>query len=144
MWEYEHSVETTASAEALWRLWSDVPAWPSWNAGIEKIEVDGPFQVGTTFVMTPPGDDPVSMRLTEVVPGELFADEMDAGDFVVRTVHRITPVPEGRTRVTYRTEITGPAAGDVGLELGPAITADFPDVLSALVARAERDDGNAA
>jgi hypothetical protein len=144
MWEYEHSVETTASAEALWQHWSDVPTWPSWNAGIEKIEIAGPFQAGTAFTMTPPGDDPVSMRLTEVVPGELFTDEMDAGDFVVRTVHRLAPVPGGRTRITYRTEITGPAAGQAGPELGPAITADFPDVLSALVTLAERHGDSAA
>lgn len=144
MWEYEHSMETTAPAPALWRRWSDVPAWPSWNAGIENIQIDGPFQAGTAFTMTPPGEDPVPMRLTEVVPGELFTDEMNAGDFVVRTVHRLTPVPGGRTRITYRTEITGPAAGQVGPELGPAITADFPDVLAALVALAERDRDSAA
>ena len=144
MWEYEHSAETTAPAEVLWRYWTDVLAWPSWNAGIEEIEIDGPFRVGAAFTMTPPGDDPVSMRLTEVVPGELFTDEMDAGDFAVRTVHRLTPAPEGRTRITYRTEITGPAAGQVGPELGPAITADFPDVLAALADLAERDGGSAA
>jgi hypothetical protein len=28
MWEYEHSVETTARPEALWRHWSDLRAWP--------------------------------------------------------------------------------------------------------------------
>jgi DNA-binding MarR family transcriptional regulator len=30
------------------------------------------------------------------------------------------------TRIIYRTEITSPAAGHVGPQLGPAITADFP------------------
>jgi uncharacterized protein YndB with AHSA1/START domain len=112
-------------------------SWPAWNDGIEKIEVDGPFQVGTTFTMTPPGDDPIPMRLTEIVPGELFTDEMDGGDFVVRTVHRLAPAAGGRTRITYRTEITGPAADTIGSELGPAITADFPDVLAALARVAE-------
>ena len=53
------------------------------------------------------------------------------------TVHRLEPLPGGGTRVTYRTEITGPAAEQVGPELGPAITADFPDVLAKLVAHAE-------
>jgi uncharacterized protein YndB with AHSA1/START domain len=136
MWEYEYSVETSASLAAVWRHWSDMTAWPAWNAGIETIEIDGLFEVGTTFTMTPPGDDPVTMRLTEIVPGELFTDEMDAGDFVVRTVHRLTPMTSGTTasgtRITYRTEITGPAADQIGPELGPAITADFPDVLAAL------------
>jgi uncharacterized protein YndB with AHSA1/START domain len=139
MWEYEYGVETGAGVAALWDRWSDVAGWPRWNAGIEKIEIDGPFAVGTTFTMTPPGDEPVTLRLVEVVPGERFTDEMDAGDFVVRTVHQLEPAGAGRTRVTYRTEITGPAAAEVGPELGPQITADFPDVLAALVAVAEAE-----
>jgi uncharacterized protein YndB with AHSA1/START domain len=138
MWEYEQSVETNAAPEALWRHWSSMAEWPQWNAGIEKIDIDGPFAVGTVFTMTPPGDDPIRMCLTEVVPGKLFTDEMDAGDFVVRTVHRLEPTVTGKTRVIYRTEITGPAADQVGPQLGPAITADFPDVLAALVQLAER------
>jgi uncharacterized protein YndB with AHSA1/START domain len=137
MWDYEYSVETTASPDALWRYWSDVPGWPTWNDGIEKIELDGPFAVGTMFTMTPPGQEAVVMRIQEIVPGELFTDEMDAGDFVVRTVHRLERLETGRTRVTYRTEITGPAADQVGPQLGPDITADFPDVLAALVKLAE-------
>ena len=137
MWEYQHSVETTATPEVLWRHWSRIAEWPQWNAGIEKIEVDGPFAVGTVFTMTPPGGDHFQMRLTEVVPGKLFTDEMDAGDFVVRTVHLLEQAAAGRTRVVYRTEITGPAADQVGPQLGPAITADFPDVLAALVKLAE-------
>ncbi|MFI7132851.1 SRPBCC family protein [Nonomuraea sp. NPDC050153] len=137
MWEYEYSVETGADAGTVWRHWSDMAAWPEWNDGIAKIEVDGPFAVGTTFTMVPPGDEPIRMRLVEIVPGELFTDEMDGGEFVVRTVHRLEPVEGGGARIVYRTEITGPAAGQIGPEIGPAITADFPDVLAALVRRAE-------
>lgn len=135
--EYEHSAETTAAPDDVWRLWSDVAAWPQWNDGIQKAELDGPFAAGTTFTMTPPGDEPIRMRLTEIVPGALFTDEMDGGDFIVRTVHRLEPAADGRTRIVYRTEISGPAAGQVGPQLGPAITADFPDVLAALVKLAE-------
>jgi hypothetical protein len=58
---------------------------------------------------------------------------MDAGDFVVRTVHRLERFDTERTRVIYRTEISGPASDDVGPRLGPEITADFPEVLAALV-----------
>ena len=39
--------------------------------------------------------------------------------------------------VRYRTEITGEAAGHIGPELGPQITADFPEVLAALAKLAE-------
>jgi uncharacterized protein YndB with AHSA1/START domain len=137
MWEYEHSVETSANPGAVWLYWSDMPAWPRWNDGIEKIEIHGPFAVGTTFTMTPPGEDPITLRLVEITPGRLFTDEMNGDDFVVRTVHRLEPTATGRTRIIYRTEITGPAADQVGPHLGPAITADFPEVLAALVKLAE-------
>jgi uncharacterized protein YndB with AHSA1/START domain len=114
-----------------------MPAWPQWNAGIETIDVAGPFEIGTTFTMTPPGDEPIRMRLVEIEPGTSFTDEMDAGDFVVRTEHRLEPAAGGRTRIVYRTQITGEAAGHVGPELGPQITADFPAVVAALARRAE-------
>jgi len=133
MWEYEHTAETTATQEALWRGWADLAAWPSWNDGIEKIDIDGPFAVGTTFTMTPPGNEPVRLRIAEIVPGESFTDQMDADGFVVRTMHRLEPLPSGRTRVIYRTEISGPAADEVGPQLGPVITGDFPEVLAALI-----------
>src|SRR6201999_4256998 len=112
--------------------WADMAAWPQWNDGIETIDVDGPFAVGTTFIMTPPGDEPIRMRLVEIEPGASFTDEMDAGDFVVRTEHRLESAAGGLTRIVYRTQITGEAAGHVGPELGPQITADFPDVVAAL------------
>jgi len=136
MWEYEHRLETTADPAALWRHWADMATWPQWNDGIESITVDGPFQVGTVFTMTPPGDEPIRMRLAEIEPGKSFTDEMDAGDFVVRTEHRLEPAAAGRTCIVYRTEITGTAAGQVGPELGPQITADFPEVVAALARRA--------
>ena len=137
MWECEHIAETSASPDEVWRHWSDLAKWPQWNAGIEKMQIDGPFAAGTTFTMTPPGDEPIRMRLTEITHGELFTDEMDGGDFTVRTVHRLEPAADGRTRIIYRTEITGPAADQVGPQLGPAITADFPDVLAALAKLSE-------
>jgi Polyketide cyclase / dehydrase and lipid transport len=152
MWEYEYSLETSAGRGALWRHWADMAAWPQWNDGIETIDVDGPFAVGTTFTMTPPGtplapggttppsppgDQPIRMRLVEIEPGTSFTDEMDAGDFVVRTEHRLEPAAGGLTRIVYRMQITGEAAGHVGPELGPQITADFPEVVAALAGRAE-------
>jgi hypothetical protein len=81
----EHSVETRARAQAVWRLWADVERWPEWNAGVERIELRGPFAVGSTILMTPPGDEPVELRIAETIEPELFVDEADGDDFVVRT-----------------------------------------------------------
>ncbi len=136
MWHVEHSLEGDVEAEAVWRLWSEPSTWPEWNAGIERIELLGPFATGSTVKMTPTGADPVSLRLADVVEPHWFVDEAELAGVVVRTVHRIEPVRPGRSRISYRTEITGDAADRIGPRLGPAITDDFPDVLAALMARA--------
>jgi uncharacterized protein YndB with AHSA1/START domain len=133
MWEYEYSAETAVAPAALWRSWSDPSRWLEWNPGVEKLELDGPFQVGTEFRMTVPGGDVVELRLVEVVPGEQWVDVAIGDGFEVRTVHRLEPIEGGCTRVVYRTEISGPAADQLGPEIGPEITADFPEVIAGLI-----------
>ena len=137
MWEYEYAAETSASPEAIWRLWADVETWREWNADIETVELQGPFAEGSTIAMTPVGQETVYLRLAEVRENELFVDEAEIGGATLRTTHRLDPLGDGRLRVSYRMEITGPAADELGPELGPAITSDFPDTVASLIARAE-------
>jgi hypothetical protein len=131
-WTAQHSIETTATPEVLWGIFRDVPAWKAWNAGIERIELEGPFAEGTWFTMTPTGQDPLRSRLLEVRENERFVDETRVGDLVVTVAHRIEPLALGRTRVTYAIEATGPGAA----EMGPMVSADFPEVLASLAERA--------
>jgi hypothetical protein len=92
---------------------------------------------GSTILMTPIGDEPVELRIAEAVEPELFVDEPHIGQIVVRTIHRAQQIDPARTRVTYRMEITGLDADTLGPQIGPEISADFPETLAALVARAE-------
>jgi hypothetical protein len=137
MWAIEHSIETSAAPEEIWRLWADVPGWPEWNGDIEGIELHGPFATGSRIVMTPVGQEPIELRIAEAVEPELFVDEADMGEIVVRTTHRVEPLDGERGRIIYRMEITGPGADTLGPQIGPEISADFPQTLAALVERAE-------
>jgi hypothetical protein len=133
-WAAAHTIETTASREAVWRLFEDVAGWPSWNAGIERIALLGPFANGTTFTMKTPGQDAFASTLVDVRANERFVDETRVGDLVVRVAHTIDRDGASRgSRVTYAIEVDGPGAE----EIGPAIAADFPDVLRALKEKAE-------
>jgi len=137
MWTTEHAIEAPGSPEAIWRIWADVPRWGEWNPDIEHVELDGPFAAGSTITMTPRGQEPVELVIAEAVEPHRFVDEADLGEVVVRTLHRAERLEGDRVRVTYRMEISGPAADTLGPELGPAISADFPEVLAALVERAQ-------
>jgi Polyketide cyclase / dehydrase and lipid transport len=141
MWMTEHRRETTASPEEIWRQWADVAGWTEWNDDIERIELDGPFAAGSRILMTTREGDQIELRIAEAVEPETFVDEADLGEIVVRTIHRVERLDDGRARVTYRMEITGPAAETLGAQVGPEISGDFPQVLAALVERAERHSG---
>jgi hypothetical protein len=134
MWMTEHSIETDVPLDAIWRAWAEVARWPEWNADIERIELIGPFETGSTIAMTPHGQAPVKLRLADVVEGERFVDEAQVAQTVIRTTHQIEPLDNGAARILYRLEASGPSADAIG----PAISADFDDTLRALVEHAGR------
>ncbi|WP_194896146.1 SRPBCC family protein [Catenulispora pinisilvae] len=136
MWNYEFSAEAEVTAHAVWTLWADPLGWHTWNDGAGKVEMEGPFAAGTRFTMTPPGEDPIRMRITEVVPDQAWVDVCEWPGLVITTHHLIEEIGDGRTKVVYRTEITGEAADEAGPEVGPQICADFPEVVGALLERA--------
>jgi hypothetical protein len=80
------------------------------------------------------GQDTVELRIAEVVEDERFVDEAEVAGTVVRTTHRIDRLGKGRVRIVYRLEADGPAAA----QIGPAVSADFPETIAALVEHATR------
>ena len=137
MWTTEHSTETGAAPEAIWRVWSDVERWPTWNADLERAELSGPFAAGSTITMYQRGGDTIELRIADACESDGFVDQADLGNIVVRTIHHLIPLTDGRIQVVYRMEISGPDADTLGPPLGAAISADFPQVLAGLIDRAE-------
>jgi polyketide cyclase/dehydrase/lipid transport protein len=129
--EFEHSVETSAGAQAVWALWSEVDRWVEWDTSVQKVTLDGPFEVGSSGIMHIEGMPPLAFRLTEVLPGVGFTDETAIPGGVVRFGHRLEPVGD-RVRVTHWVEVDGPG------EMGPVIVEDVPEAMEALVRLAEK------
>ncbi|KPC62884.1 SRPBCC family protein [Streptomyces chattanoogensis] len=134
MWTHTHPAETTAPPQAVWRVLRDLDNWARWDTSMERVALQGPFEVGSRVSMTPKGQEPIVSVITAVEEDRLYADETEFGGVTLRFSHTLTPLPEGGTRVVHRLEITGAGADEVGPELGPAITEDFPQAMDALLA----------
>lgn len=139
MWTYEHSIETAAKAETIFEILRDTSRWSEWNSGVERIDLNGPFGTGTEGVMVIPEQGSLPFRLAWVGEGQGFEDETDipGAEVLVRVRHSLEPLAAGGTRITYRATVEGARADTLGLEIGPAVTADFPEVMASLAGRAE-------
>jgi polyketide cyclase/dehydrase/lipid transport protein len=136
---YTHTVETDVPASAIWALYEDVSTWPQWDEQAEVVTRDGPFAAGTTGTMKFRGQDPLPYRLATVEPGREFTDETPVADLVIRVSHRLEPLAGGRLKVTYAAQVDGPQ--EQAREIGPMITADFPQTMAALIALAAKAAG---
>lgn len=136
IWRSEYAIETSAAADTIWSIFRDVAAWKNWNAGIEQIDIDGPFATGTWFTMKPPGEEALRSQLIDVRESACFVDETQVGDLVIKVAHRIESLGPARTRIVYAVDAKGPQAA----EIGPAVASDFPEVLASLAKLAEAKD----
>ena len=138
MWIHEHTADTAVPREQIWKALADIDSWASWDTSMEAISLDGPFAVGSRISMTPAGQDPISSTIVEITELERYADETSFGGVALRFSHTLSELPDGGTRIVHRLEITGDEADAMGPELGPMITADFPDAMDGLIAYAAK------
>lgn len=43
---FSHTVQTTASAKDVWRIWTDIERWPEWDSELASAELRGSFRLG--------------------------------------------------------------------------------------------------
>src|SRR5256884_9641605 len=127
--EYGTSVETIASPEKVWRVWSDMSTWGEWNPNVSTMDWQGGFVSGSKGVMNTKAGQHHNMQLVDVEPGRGFA--------LLTTV-----VPGTRFRFNCRIEPVGTKTKvgqtvEVGGMLGPQVSKEFGTLLANLARKAE-------
>lgn len=133
----ERSVETTASPQAVWKIWSDTPTWQEWNPDVQSMTLNGPFTAGTTGTMkTKQGTRQI--QLTEVVPGRSFRLETTVIPLTRFAFEcQLATGPAGKTIISQGIRVGGPLGGVVGGMMGKQIAGTFPALLQSLARKAE-------
>ncbi|HPY40002.1 MAG TPA: SRPBCC domain-containing protein [Thiolinea sp.] len=62
------------SAERVWKAWTDINQWHTWQDDIEHASLEGEFKAGNSFRFKPKGGPTIKIELTEVKPNTAFVD----------------------------------------------------------------------
>jgi uncharacterized membrane protein len=137
MWELVHEEDTTASPEAVWSVWSDLAAWPEWDATLVSVTLDGEFASGSFARLKPKGAKEIAMELLDVDPPNGFADLQLLPGAKMRTEHTVVAADGGGSVVRQRVTFSGPMARIFTFVIGRGLKRDMPAAMRNLVARAE-------
>jgi hypothetical protein len=136
MWTKTYSATVKGiDVDRLWRVWSDVNAWHTWQADLDYAKLDGAFAAGSTFLLKPKGGPGIRIALMTVEPSRRFVDltrfplarMYGAHDFVVRG---------GEVEIRTSVSVEG-ALGFLWRKLvGEGVAKSLPAQTEALIARA--------
>ena len=137
MWQSEYQQHMPVPAAAVWSALRALHSGQALSENSDSFVLHGPFAVGTELSVRPQGQDTFRSLIVELVENELYADRTEFDGLSLLFRHKLVATTGG-TEVTHQLVIDGPAADQVGPELGPQITADFPVAMADLAAAAQR------
>ena len=135
--EYGTSVETAASPDKVWKIWSDMSTWGEWNPNVSTMDWQGGFVSGSTGVMNTRAGQHHKMQLVDVEPGRSFAlltAVVPGTNF--RFNCRIEPAG-AKTKISQTVAVGGLLGPVLGGMLGPQVSGDFGTLLENLAKKAE-------
>lgn len=75
MWSKTYSKKVQGlKAEQVWKVWTDISQWHTWQSDIEYAKLEGEFKVGNTFLLKPKGGPKVKIEIIKVEPNSQFTD----------------------------------------------------------------------
>jgi uncharacterized protein YndB with AHSA1/START domain len=133
----ERSLDSTASADNVWRIWSDPSTWPRWNPDIQSVNVDRGITAGSSGTMTTKSGGKHQVSIEAVQPGRSFDLVSDGLPMTKLVFHcEVTPTPTG-CRVSQAVSMRGPLGPVFSGMAGKRIAETFPALLQGLKSAAE-------
>lgn len=75
MWSKSYSVVTNeVTKEQMWKLFSDVNNWHTWDKGVEFAQLEGKFEKGNYFMFQPKGGPKLKLQIVEAQENRNFTD----------------------------------------------------------------------
>ena len=136
MWTTEHTITIDASRESIWKVWTDVENWPSWDKGVEWCRLDGNFTKDATYTLKPVDGPEVKSRITDCQYLSRFADVSSLPLAKMEFEHEMLEVPGG-VKITHRIRISGLTSFLFARVIGEKNAIGLPESMEKLARRAK-------
>ncbi|MBL8022106.1 MAG: polyketide cyclase [Leptospirales bacterium] len=75
MWSKSFSKKVSSvRVQDLWKVWSDVNQWHTWQTDLDFARLEGPFVAGNSFLLRPKGGPEIKIQLLSVQENREFTD----------------------------------------------------------------------
>ncbi len=131
-------VETRASGESVWKVWTDVDAWPTWDTELESARIDSPFGEGATGALKSKGSPEATFRIEGVVAGSRYrlVTKLPLGGRLI-VDRSLTQVSAG-TRFRHDVKFEGFGGWVLSKFLSKGFRKALPKVMHLVATRAEQ------
>jgi len=129
------SSNCSASAEAVWAVWTDPGAWSGGVIAMAKI--DGPFAVGARITTRVKGYPPLTSTVTRIESPRMWTGVAKAPG-LTQTIEHLVESTDSGTLLTERTVFTGPLASIAARVLGGRLRKTFEATTEHCARLAER------
>jgi len=136
-YHFWHTEKTTASPEAIWRVWTDVPQWKQWDTGLKEATLQGEFVEGVSGTLIPDKGPKSKFTITLVLEGRQYTFQTNI-PFGKLIITRSLEVKNGETFFTHEVAFAGLFKKIFGKTLGAKYRKMLPEVMQKVKAIAEQ------
>jgi hypothetical protein len=125
---FKHTLQTTATPESIWAVWTDVKRWPSWDTELEEASLAGPFALGAQGILKSKGAPPSTFTISQLDMGRsyTFTTKLPLAQLHVR---RYLNDINSATLFTHEVSFSGSLAFVFARVLGGRFQAALPGVM---------------
>ncbi len=139
MWYKKITIETNATKEQIWKLWTNVEKWNNWDNQVEFSELNGNFEKGTYGILKPVKSPKSKFQLISVENLREFTTRsylpLAKMDFTHELIEN-----KGKLYITHGIKITGLLAFLFSKIIGEKIIKELPNTMEKLSQMAEKNN----
>ncbi len=136
-WQVAASTLVQADIGSVWKIWSDVSAWNTWDSEVESSSLDGKFATGTTGKVKPKGWKELPFTITLATKNARFITQSKMAFTTLTFDHTVTELPDGQLLITHIAKASGLLAGLLFFTLRPQLKRCLPTSVAKIAKKAK-------